>query len=131
MGTNKIRTIIGIVDDDQSVRDSISSLLRSAGFKTAPFASAEEFLNSDRQSDPDCLLLDVRMPGLSGLELQSELRGKKFQTPIIFITAVTDDQVRAKALEQGASAVLGKPFNEEVLLCAIQAAIEAAGTSIK
>jgi FixJ family two-component response regulator len=131
MGKNKTIAIVGIVDDDQSVRDSISSLLRSAGFKTSLFASAEEFLNSDHLSEPDCLLLDVRMPGLSGLELQSQLRSMKYPAPIIFITALMDDQVRDKALEQGAAAFLGKPFSEEVLLGAIQSAIEVTRASAK
>jgi FixJ family two-component response regulator len=127
----KTIALVGIVDDDQSIRDSISSLLRSAGFKTAPFASAEEFLNSDRLSEPDCLLLDVRMPGLGGLELQNRLRSMRRLTPVILIPAHTDDQVRAKALRQGAAAFLGKPFSEEVLLSAIHSAIEIHGVSAR
>ena len=122
MGKKTI-ALVGIVDDDQSVRDSLSSLLRSAGYKTMAFESAEAFLNADGHSQPDCLLLDVRMPGLSGLELQSQLHGMKCMTPVIFVTAHTDDQVRARALQQGAAAFLGKPFDDEVLLSAIHSAI--------
>ncbi len=123
MGEKKL-VLIGIVDDDQSVRDSISSLLRSAGYKTAAFESAEAFLNSAGLTEPDCLVLDVRMPGLSGLELQSQLHEMRRQTPIIFITAHTDDIVRARALQQGAAAFLGKPFSEDILLGAIHSAVK-------
>jgi FixJ family two-component response regulator len=80
----KMIALVGIVDDDESVRDSISSLLRSAGFKTASFESAEAFLDSDHTIEPDCLVLDVRMPGLSGLELQSQLQDRNNLIPIIF-----------------------------------------------
>jgi FixJ family two-component response regulator len=128
MKQEKIFALVGIVDDDQSVRDSISSLLRSAGYKTAGFESAEAYLNSDNINEPKCLLLDVRMPGLSGIQLQSELNQKKIPIPVIFITAHPDEQVRAKALEQGAIAFLGKPFNDEVLLGAIDSAVGSKGT---
>ena len=123
MKQKKILAVIGIVDDDESVRDSISSLLRSAGYKTESFESAEAYLNSDRASEPNCLLLDVRMPGLSGLQLQSELNHQKVSIPVIFITAHPDEQVRERALSEGAVAVLGKPFNDEVLLGAIDSAV--------
>jgi len=121
----KTRTIalIGIVDDDKSVRDSISSLLRSAGLKTMVFESAEAFLDAHRAVEPDCLVLDVRMPGLSGLELQSHLHGMGSKTPIIFVSAHNDGQVQTTALNQGAAAFLGKPFSDEVLLAAIHSAI--------
>lgn len=120
MSRKAIISLIGIVDDDESVRESISSLLRSAGYKTAVFESAEALLNSDRLREPDCLVLDIRMPGLSGLELQSQLQGMKCLTPVIFITAHSNDETRAKALEQGAVAFLDKPFNDEALLGALE-----------
>ena len=120
MSNKALISLIGIVDDDESVRESISSLLRSAGYKTAIFESAEAFLNSERLGEPDFLVLDIRMPGLSGLELQSQLQGMKCLTPIIFITAHSDDAVRTKALQQGAVAFLDKPFNDEVLLSALE-----------
>ena len=131
MKQKKILAVIGIVDDDESVRDSISSLLRSAGYKTESFESAEAYLNSDRASEPNCLLLDVRMPGLSGLQLQSELNQQKVSIPVIFITAHPDEQVRERALSEGAVAVLGKPFNDEVLLGAIDSAVGSKGPSAK
>jgi FixJ family two-component response regulator len=127
--TKKVLAVIGIVDDDESVRDSISSLLRSAGYKTESFESAEAYLNSDRASEPNCLLLDVRMPGLSGLQLQSELNHQKVSIPVIFITAHPDEQVRERALSEGAVAVLGKPFNDDVLLGAIDSAVGNKGPS--
>ena len=129
MKQKKILAVIGIVDDDESVRDSISSLLRSAGYKTESFESAEAYLNSDRASEPNCLLLDVRMPGLSGLQLQSELNHQKVSIPVIFITAHPDEQVRERALSEGAVAVLGKPFNDDVLLGAIDSAVGSKGPS--
>ena len=129
MKQKKILAVIGIVDDDESVRDSISSLLRSAGYKTESFESAEAYLNSDRASEPNCLLLDVRMPGLSGLQLQSELNHQKVSIPVIFVTAHPDEQVRERALSEGAVAVLGKPFNDEVLLGAIDSAVGSKGPS--
>jgi FixJ family two-component response regulator len=101
MKQKKILAVIGIVDDDESVRDSISSLLRSAGYKTESFESAEAYLNSDRASEPNCLLLDVRMPGLSGLQLQSELNHQKVLIPVFFITAHSDEQLRERALSEG------------------------------
>jgi len=127
----KALAFVGIVDDDESVRDAISSLLRSAGYKTAGFASAEAFLQARSCAEPDCLVLDVRMPGLSGLELQRELHDLKSPIPVIFITAHNDDQVRATALQQGAAAFLGKPFNDDALLGAIDSAIEDDGTPAK
>jgi len=120
----KTFSLIGIVDDDESVRDSLSSLMRSVGYKTAIFSSSEAFLDSGRLSEPDCLVLDVRMPGLSGLDLQSELHDMKCLAPIIFVTAHADDPVRARAIQQGATAVLGKPFSDEDLLGIIHSAIE-------
>jgi two-component system response regulator FixJ len=120
MPKKAIVSLVGIVDDDESVRESISSLLRSAGYKTAVFESAEAFLNSSRFREPDCLLLDIRMPGLSGLELQSQLQDMKCMTPVIFVTAHTSDDLRTQALQQGAVALLDKPVNDEALFSALE-----------
>jgi FixJ family two-component response regulator len=122
--------IIGIVDDDESVRESISSLVRSAGYRTAVFASAEEFLAADQRAEMAvCLVLDVRMPGLSGLELQRCLADEERSIPIIFVTAHADEQLRVRALKQGAIAFLGKPFSGDVLLDAIRSALKSSQTS--
>ena len=108
---------VSIVDDDESVRDAIKSLLRSCGLQAEVFASAEQFLNSDYQHDTQCLILDVRMPGMSGLQLQEQLASAKCDLPIIFITAhVSDTKARMRALESGAVDFLIKPFSEEALL---------------
>ena len=123
---NKAATValVGIVDDDESVRNSISSLLRSAGYRTLMFESAEAFLESERIGDPDGLLLDVKMPGLSGIELQRRLREMDCSVPIIFVTAHADDALRELALAQGARAFFAKPFNDEALLSALSSAVE-------
>jgi FixJ family two-component response regulator len=123
---NKAATIglVGIVDDDESVRNSISSLLRSAGYKTLAFESAEAFLDSGLISDADSLVLDVKMPGLSGIELQRRLIELKHMVPIVFVTAHADDEIREVALAQGAIAFLAKPFNDEALLSALGSAVD-------
>src|SRR6266508_4746763 len=90
--------LISIVDDDDFVRNSLNNLLRSVGMRTHGFSSAEEFLNSDELHDTDCLLLDVRMPGMSGLDLQRQLRAANPRIPIVFITSHADDDARARAL---------------------------------
>jgi FixJ family two-component response regulator len=117
--------LISVVDDDDSVRESLSGLIRSVGFGVMVFASAEEFLTSDRLPDTDCLILDVRMPGMNGLELQRRLATKHFAIPIIFITAHGDEETRVRALNGGAVEYLLKPFSEEALLNAIAAALKA------
>ncbi len=122
---NKTLRLVAIVDDDQSVRDSISSLLRSAGYKTIGFPSAEAFLTSIHRDEPHCLVLDVVMPGLNGVELQKQLRARHCLTPVIFITARADDnEIRTAALGGGARAFLGKPFSGDLLLTAIGSALE-------
>jgi FixJ family two-component response regulator len=125
MRTNKPVALIGIVDDDEPVRDSVSSLIRSAGYRTVTFASAEAFLDSEQMREKTCLalILDIRLPGLSGLELQQKLCDLRYPTPVIFISAHTDDEVLARAQKQGARAFLGKPFSDEALLKAIQSAL--------
>ena len=115
--------LISIVDDDDSLRNSLNNLLRSLGFRTEGFASAEEFLNSNHLHDSRCVILDVRMPGMSGLDLQRHLASANSQIPIVFITSHADDEARTQALEAGAVAFLYKPCREETLLEAIDSAL--------
>ena len=115
--------VIAIVDDDDALRSSLDDLIRSIGFRTLGFPSAEAFLSSDQAQGVACLILDVRMPGMSGLDLQHQIVGAKWQIPIIFITSHADDVARTRALEAGAMAFLYKPFHEEELLNAIDAAL--------
>ena len=116
-------SFISIVDDDESVRESVSSLVRSAGFGTEVFASAEEFLNSAHLRDTACLILDLRMPGMSGLELQRRLSDADYRIPIIFITAQRNEGDRMQALKAGAVDFLYKPFSEKTLLKAVDTAL--------
>jgi FixJ family two-component response regulator len=116
--------LISVVDDDESVRESLQSLLRSVGFAVKVFASAEEFLNSNHSADSDCLILDVRMPGMNGFELHTRLVNSYREMPVIFITAHgSDEGVRSRALKSGAVAYLVKPFSEDALLSAVRAAL--------
>jgi FixJ family two-component response regulator len=116
--------LISVVDDDDSVRESLSGLIRSVGFGVMVFASAEEFLHSNHLSDTDCLILDVRMPGMSGLELQRRLAASDMSIPVIFITAHGDEEARVRALNGGAVEYLLKPFSEDALLKAIDMALK-------
>ena len=116
--------LISVVDDDYSVRESLARLIRSVGFSVLAFGSAEEFLSRGPGHEPDCLILDIRMPGMNGLELQRELSATDPDLPVIFITAhASDEQVRARALEAGAVAFLLKPLREEEVLKAIDVAL--------
>jgi FixJ family two-component response regulator len=115
--------MISIVDDDRSLREATKGLVRSFGYGADAFASAEEFLQSDRVNDSSCLILDVNMPGLSGIELQSQLIARGNRMPIIFITAVPEETTRAKAIEAGAIGFLSKPFREEWLINHLDAAL--------
>ena len=120
--------LISVVDDDNSVRESLQSLMRSVGFAVKVFASAEEFLNWDHLRDTDCLILDVRMPGMSGLELQRHLVASHYEMPIIFITAhASEGEVRSLALENGAVSYLAKPLSEDALLNAVYLALNHKG----
>jgi FixJ family two-component response regulator len=121
-----IDSTIAVVDDDASLREALKGLLRSAGFRAEVFASAEEFLNAGRLRGTACLILDVRMPGMSGVELQERLIASDPAFPIIFISAHGDEEVRALALERGAVDFLQKPFSDEALLDAIA---KASGTT--
>jgi len=118
------RPLISIVDDDEALRVSLEDLIRSVGFRVQGFSSAEAFLRSNQVQTTDCLILDVRMPGMTGLGLQRDLRSENADLPIIFITAYQNPDVRAQALEAGAVAFLYKPFYEEDLIDAINAALE-------
>jgi FixJ family two-component response regulator len=115
--------VISIVDDDASVRESLTSLFRSLGFQVEAYASAEAFLDSGHARATQCLLLDVRMPGMSGLELQQRLAAASIRAPIIFLTAHGDEDMRTHALRAGAVDVLPKPFSEKALLDAVHAAL--------
>jgi FixJ family two-component response regulator len=114
--------LVSIVDDDDSVRESLPHLVTAFGFATKAFASAEEFLASDVVDSTRCLILDIAMPGMSGPELQRELARRGQRTPIIFITALRDEQLRLRLLELGAIECLFKPFSENALLHALQLA---------
>jgi FixJ family two-component response regulator len=116
--------LISVVDDDHSVRESLARLIRSVGFGVQVFGSAEEFLSADQSREADCLILDIRMAGMSGLELQRELSRSNRELPIVFITAHgSDDEVRRRALAAGAVDYLLKPLKEEEVLRAIEAAL--------
>jgi FixJ family two-component response regulator len=115
---------ISIVDDDASIREALKSLMRSVRIDVEAFASAEEFLASDRLNDTACLILDVHLPGMSGLDLQNHLHTERRRIPIIFITAHADEASRQRALKSGAIEFLSKPVRRETLFKAIQSAIE-------
>jgi FixJ family two-component response regulator len=117
------RPLVSVVDDDESVRESLPDLLREFGFAAHAFASAEEFLASDRISETQCLILDVAMPGMSGPDLQRELTLRRQEIPIIFITAHGDQTTRPRLLEQGAVECLLKPFSDTALREALDAAL--------
>src|ERR1700724_2882047 len=116
--------VIMIVDDDISMRRAARRLIKSQGFVVETFASAEDFLASEQLKQPACLILDIQMPGLNGLELQQRLGASGYQIPIIFITALNDENARAQALKAGALAYLVKPFEEADLLNAINLVLQ-------
>ncbi len=115
---------ISIVDDDGSIRESLHSFLRSVGFIVEAFASAGDFLGSKHLAKSDCLILDVHMPGMTGIELSRQTTVQAAKIPIIFITADEDEGIRAQALEGGAVAFLVKPLSEEVVLAALDRALK-------
>ncbi len=117
------KAIVFVVDDDESVRRSLGTLIRSAGLGVETYASAQQFLANPRADVPACLVLDVRLPGLSGVELQHHLAACHYDIPVIFITAHGDEAARLKALGDGAVDYLLKPFSEEALLNAIHATL--------
>src|SRR6201988_422831 len=116
--------MVFVADDDESIREALRSLIRSVGLSVATFASAHEFLQSERPDVPACLILDVRMPGLSGLDLQRELGEANIHIPIIFITGHGDIPMSVRAMKAGAVEFLTKPFRDQDLLDAIQQALD-------
>jgi FixJ family two-component response regulator len=119
-----VTPVVFVVDDDVSVRESLESLIRCEGWQPETFASAQEFLDFPRVHIPNCLVLDVSLPGLTGLDLQRLVASERTDTPIIFITAYGDVPMTVQAMKAGAVEFLTKPFNDEVLLTAIRAALE-------
>ena len=117
------RSLVSVVDDDESVRESLPDLIRQFGFAAQAFSSAEAFLASDVLNQTSCLLLDIAMPGMSGTELQKELLRRRQAIPIVFVTATDDRTVRPRVISQGAVECLFKPFSETALLDAINAAL--------
>ena len=115
--------VIAIVDDDEPLREALGSVLQAAGFAVANFGSAEDFLNSFDRENTACLILDVRLPGISGIELQRRIHEAGYSMPIIFVTAHGDDRLRDLLLKAGASAFLTKPVRSGVLLKEIRAAV--------
>ncbi|MDE2356647.1 MAG: response regulator [Alphaproteobacteria bacterium] len=120
------RPCVAVVDDDASFRDALSGLLRAMDFDVCAFASAAAYLEGGRACGAACLMLDVNMPGMSGLELQDRLKDDGFAVPIIFITSQTDASVRDRALSGGAVAVMEKPFDQRVLMAIIARALDMA-----
>jgi FixJ family two-component response regulator len=124
MVMQKRATLVAVVDDDHSMRAALQGLLKAAGVPSQAFASAEEFLKSGQQHQTACLITDIRMPGISGLELQARLNAEHCRIPTIFITAHDDAQTRMRALRAGAVEFLAKPFDDEALLETVRAALE-------
>jgi FixJ family two-component response regulator len=116
--------LIAVVDDDESARTAVDGVLKSVGFETRAFGSAEDFLGSGHQRETACLITDIQMPGMSGLELQATLAQSNSRIPIIFITAFGDARMRARAMSAGAVEFLGKPFDDDVLLETVRTALE-------
>ena len=117
------RSLVSVVDDDESVRESLPDLIRQFGFCARAFSSAEAFLASETLGETRCLLLDISMPGMSGPDLQQELTRRRQRIPIVFITATGDHTVRLRVLAQGAVECLFKPFSDAALLDALNAAL--------
>jgi len=116
--------LVAIVDDDQSVQRSLQDLIESDGLSALCFGSAEQFLDSQARSKVACLIADIRMPGMSGLELQANLKAERCLIPVIFITAHGDAEMRIHAMRQGAVELLSKPFDDAVLLEIVHTALE-------
>jgi len=116
--------MVAVVDDDQSFRGALQRLLKSAGFPVRAFASAEDFLKSGQQHDTGCLITDIRMPGMSGLDLQGKLNADHCAIPTIFITAHGDEKLRLQAMRGGAVKFLAKPFDDAILLESVRTALK-------
>ena len=124
MATQGKNKLVSIVDDDESMRVALHGLLKAVGLPAQAFASAETFLESGQQHETACLIADIRMPGISGLELQARLKAERCKIPTIFITAHGDYEMRMQALRAGAVEFLTKPFDDEILLESVRAALE-------
>jgi len=124
MVTQGKTNLVAIVDDDDLMRSALQGLLKAVGLPARAFASAEEFLMSGQQHETACLIADIRMPGISGLELQAKLNAEHCRIPTIFITAHGDEKMRMQALRAGAVEFMAKPFDDEVLLESVRAALE-------
>ena len=124
MVIGKKANMVAIVDDDDLMRSALQGLLKSVGLPAQAFGSAEEFLKSGQQHQVGCLVADIRMPGMSGLELQAKLNADQCRIPTIFITAHGDEKLRMQALRAGAVEFMAKPFDDEALLESVRAALE-------
>ena len=123
MANEKRAKMVAVIEDDESYRAALQRLLKSAGFQVRSFASAEDFLDSGQQHETACLIADIRMPGMSGLDLQAKLNADHCPIPIIFITAHGDEQMRLQAMRGGAVKFLGKPFDSAILLESVRVAL--------
>lgn len=124
VASNHNPNLIAIVDDDESVQNALQDLIEAVGLSARCFASAEQFLESGLQHQTGCLIADIRMPGMSGLELQAKLKADQCKVPIIFITGHGDARMRIQAMREGAVEFLAKPFDNQVLLKRVRAALE-------
>jgi FixJ family two-component response regulator len=119
--------MVAVIDDDEAFRAALQRLLKSAGFSVRSFASAEDFLDSGQQHETGCLIADIRMPGMSGLDLQAKLNAEQCPIPTIFITAHGDETLRLQAMRGGAVTFLAKPFDGAILLESVRVALEREG----
>jgi FixJ family two-component response regulator len=124
MASERKKKMVAIIDDDESYRLAVQRLLKSADFSAQSFASAEDFLSSGRQHETGCLIADIRMPGMSGLDLQAKLNSDHDPIPTIFMTAHGDEKMRLQAMRAGAVKFLTKPFDGEALLEAVRVALD-------
>lgn len=124
MAIEKKPQLVAIIDDNELVRFALDGLMKAVGLPALAFGNAEEFLTSDRAQDTGCLIVDIHLPGMSGLELQSKLNADRYRIPTIFITAHGDEKVRMQALRGGAVEFLTKPFDDEALIQSVRAALE-------
>jgi FixJ family two-component response regulator len=124
MAGEREEKMVAVIEDDESYRGAVQRLLKAEGFRVQSFGSAEDFLNSGRQNETGCLIADIRMPGMSGLDLQFKLNSEHCPIPTIFITAHGDEKMRLQAMRGGAVKFLAKPFDGETLLQAVRVALE-------
>ena len=124
MAGGRTSKLIAIIDDNESMQDSLGDLIESGGFEARSFGSAQAFLESDLHSRAACLIVDIRMPRMSGLELQARLKQEGCNIPIIFITAYDDAEIRAEAMKEGAVEFLAKPFDHQLLLKKLRSALD-------